>query len=268
VPVLPVRLWQDGAFLFAAGTPAEPDHHLRLLDLAGTASWQWLPLVGPDFPLATYAQRGPLIAWAPHTAGVAVKLERKEAAQGAPPARRRPRRLALLPALLVLLLLVGLLGGNLWYLHHIHKAVTAPPPPPAPLDPTATEQAKSSSSSSNSKPAPRPVDDRDRLARALYEVLIENGGEGEWSNDRAALLARYDRLVRRHPDLAVRPDNERGKIAVAAMSLLALRTDESIEEAVRRGLTGKGFSDRLIKAACEHVREQLAGEVRNRPGPR
>jgi hypothetical protein len=67
-PVLPIRLWQDGALLFAAASPTEPDHHLRLLELNPQTSWQWLPLVGCDFPLRAQAQLGPVIAWTPHLA--------------------------------------------------------------------------------------------------------------------------------------------------------------------------------------------------------
>src|SRR5262249_42419201 len=76
-PVLPVRVWQGGALLFAATTPSDPDHRLGLLEQEAGTAWQWLPLVGADFPLMTYAQRGPLVAWTPHLAGVAVKLEPK-----------------------------------------------------------------------------------------------------------------------------------------------------------------------------------------------
>jgi hypothetical protein len=255
VPVLPVRLWQEGSFLFAAGTPGDPDHHLRLLDLAGTTHWQWLPLVGPDFPLPSYAQRGPLIAWTPHLAGIAVKLDRKESAPLLP--RRRSRRGPVAVAFLLVVLIV-LLGVNLWYVQKIHKAVTEIPTPEA-LAPSKTEPAKKDRVVSE----PKTEDEHDRFARALYDVLVEKGGDREWKDDRAALLERYSGLVRRHPDLAVRPDNERGKLAIAATSVLAGRSSERIEESVRRGLTGKGFSDRLIKAACEHVREQLAGEIKD-----
>jgi hypothetical protein len=63
LPDLPARLWQDGAILFGATFPGDPDHHLDLLDLSRNASWQWLPLVGTDFPLQHYARLGPLVAW-------------------------------------------------------------------------------------------------------------------------------------------------------------------------------------------------------------
>src|SRR5205814_10021537 len=58
VPVLPIRVWQEGVLLFAATVPSDPDHHLRLLEQGAADHWQWLPLVGADFPLQTYAKRG------------------------------------------------------------------------------------------------------------------------------------------------------------------------------------------------------------------
>src|SRR5262249_10114105 len=92
VAVLPIRLWQDGALLFAANAPSDPDTRLGLLEREAGGSWQWLPLVGPDFPLSTYTQRGPLVAWTPHLADVAVKLDRKPDER--PPRPARLRRLA------------------------------------------------------------------------------------------------------------------------------------------------------------------------------
>jgi hypothetical protein len=60
---LPHGLWQDGAILFGATSPDEPDRHLHLLELSRTNRWQWLPLIGPDFPIQHYARQGPLVAW-------------------------------------------------------------------------------------------------------------------------------------------------------------------------------------------------------------
>src|SRR5262249_38965490 len=108
VPVLPIRLWQEGALLFAATAPSDPDHRLGLLEQGAGRGWQWLPLVGADFPLATHAQRGPLVAWTPHLAGVAVKVDRKPVDDARHPLR--PSRL-LAAGSAVLLLLVVILGG-------------------------------------------------------------------------------------------------------------------------------------------------------------
>jgi hypothetical protein len=46
VPVLPVRLWQGGALLFAAAQPSDPDLRLGMLEHASSEKWQWLPLIG------------------------------------------------------------------------------------------------------------------------------------------------------------------------------------------------------------------------------
>ncbi len=258
VPVLPVRLWQDGTFLFAAGTPSDPDHFLRLLEVGAGPSWQWLPLVGPDFPLPTYAQRGPLVAWTPHVAGVALKLDHKapEAARAAPGGR--PGLGRWLVALLLLVLL-GLLGGNVWYLHAIQQQLAAAPAPaPAPAPPSEGPAAK---------PAPPPkvvreADDssRERFATALHHLLVEKGGEREWTDEREALLRTYEKLASENKGLRVRDDNVEGKVAVGAASVLAGRSADRIEATVRKGLAGKGFSAHVIDAACKHVREEYAAE--------
>src|SRR5262245_27576621 len=49
-PVLPVHLWQEGIFLFAATSPSDPDNRLGLLARDVGCAWQWLPLCGADFP--------------------------------------------------------------------------------------------------------------------------------------------------------------------------------------------------------------------------
>jgi hypothetical protein len=251
VPVLPVRLWQDGALLFAASTPADPDHHFGLLEEAAGSSWQWLPLVGADFPLQTHAQRGPLVAWTPHLAGVAVKLDRKASeTPGARPARR-PRFAPV--AIGLLLLLVGLLAANLYAFSTLHRRL-AEAPASAPGTP-------SSSSAPPAQPAPSPpaagTAAREQLLAALHRLLTEPGGVREWQADSNRLLARYESVVRRHKDLRVDPGDTEGKLTIAAISLLAGRGADRIEDEVRKALTGKGFSDRVIRAACEHVHEQF-----------
>ncbi len=54
-------------------------------------------------------------------------------------------------------------------------------------------------------------------------------------------------------------------MTVAVVSVLAERRADRIEEQVRKALTDKGFSDRLIQAACEHVREQILKEIPDSP---
>lgn len=252
VPVLPVRLWQDGALLFAASTPADPDHHLRLLEQGAGESWQWLPLVGADFPLPSYAQRGPLVAWTPHLAGVALKVDRKPA-DTAPP--HPPRRLRLTAAILVLLF--TLLGANLWALLALHRRIGEAPatPPPGP----------SVAAPSPSHPPAGTADgaSRERFVAALHRLVLERGGRREWEAERPALLARYGRLVRTHRDLQLPPGDTEGRVTVAAISVLAGRSADHIEELVRKALSAnKGFSERLIKVACEEVHDQFVNAVR------
>jgi hypothetical protein len=250
VPVLPVRLWQDGALLFAASSPSDPDHHLRLLEQAAGACWQWLPLVGPDFPLQTYAARGPLVAWTPHLAGVALKLERKSAEVPLPRARRLRLPWAVAASLFVTLL--ALLGLNAWALYALPGRLPVAPGPAQAPQPTPSAVIKGGNA------------DRDRFAAALYQLLRDRGGERELAAGNKELLARYERLARQRPELRLGPDNEEGKLAVAAVGVLAERNAGRIKEGVRKALAGK-LSDRLIQAACEEVYDQFAAEMKDAP---
>jgi hypothetical protein len=262
LPVLPVRLWQEGALLFAASTPADPDHRLRLLEQGAGAGWQWLPLVGPDFPLATYSQRGPLIAWTPHLAGVALKLDRRADAPASPHLTRPVRRLRVLVGLLVLLL-VGLLGANLWALYGVQRQMAALSAVGRETQ-AGTGRETHAATGSETHAATGSDESRDRFVAAL-KAMLDQGGAHEWQGERAALLARYERLARSRKDLRLRDDDVAGKLAVAAVSVLAERSADRIEETVRKALTGKGFSDRVIQAACDLVREQFSAEVKDRP---
>ncbi|HTU18239.1 MAG TPA: hypothetical protein VMG10_09300 [Gemmataceae bacterium] len=255
IPILPVRLWQEGALLFAASTPAEPDHRLPLLEQAAGTSWQWLPLIGADFPLHTYAQRGPLIAWTPHLAGVALKLDRKSTETPVVHPNRKSRATRLV-AVAFSLILIGLLIANLWSTLSLHRAL--PVPAAIPSDNTAAPPPQSQQTllSANAE--------RDRFLAALHELLIEHGGNSEWEADKGRLLARYEHLTRAHKDLRLRDGSERDRITVAAISIVAERSAERIENEVRKALSNKGFSDRLIQAACEHVHEQFVNPSRDR----
>jgi hypothetical protein len=53
--------------VFAATTAWSPDLGLGILQEFGVDNWQWLPLIGADFPLETYAARGHVFAWIPAT---------------------------------------------------------------------------------------------------------------------------------------------------------------------------------------------------------
>lgn len=260
LPVLPVRLWQEGALLFAAGTPSEPDHRLRLLEQAASNSWQWLPLVGADFPLHTYAQRGPLIAWTPHLAGVALKIEGKssETQLVRPPRRNGRTRLV---AWGFAFLLIGLLTANLWSTLALHRTLAtmgSSPPPPVENPSPPSPQSKSSPSNDAAE--------RDRFIAALRQMLLESGDRRQWETDKNRLLVRYERVIRTHKDLRVGEDRETDRLTVAVLSLLAERSPERIEAEVRKALSNKGFSEHVIQAACEHIREQFANEsVRRHP---
>jgi hypothetical protein len=241
VPVLPIRLWQEGALLFAATTPSDPDQHLGLLEQGAGGSWQWLPYVGADFPLQQYAQRGPVVAWTPHLAGVAVKLDRKPA-EGPPrlPSHQGPLSLVLA------LLLLALLGANLWATYALHQRVSslgqsgavaeAPSPRPAPA------QAYPGASSSED------------LAQALQRWLRRQRALGNWSQ--AELLEQYERLATEDEQLRVR--SPEGRTGLGAVALLARRNPERIEALVREALANKGYDAELIGLVCRRIREAFA----------
>jgi hypothetical protein len=258
IPVLPVRLWQEGAFLFAASTPAEPDHRLPLLEQAAGTSWQWLPLVGADFPLHTYAQRGPLIAWTPHLAGVALKLDRKSTETPVVQPNRKDPGIRL-TAVALSLVFIGLLIANLWSTLALHRAVLS-----LPASASIPNENISSPPLSGKQAMASAGVEHGRFVAALHELLIEHGGKREWEADKGRLLARYERLVRTHNDLRLRDASDRDRITIAAISILAERSAERIEDEVRKALSNKGFSDRLIQAACEHVHEQFVNPSRDR----
>jgi hypothetical protein len=50
------------------------------------------------------------------------------------------------------------------------------------------------------------------------------------------------------------------------VAVLAGRGADRVEATVRKALSGKGFSDKVVSAACDHVREQFAAEE-GREGP-
>ena len=170
-----------GRCLFAASTPSDPDHRLRLLEQAAGTSWQWLPLVGPDFPLQTYAQRGPLIAWTPHLTGVALKLDHKSAETPIV----RPVRSGRGPRLVIaglLLLLFGLLAANAVVPLTLHngdggeRVVVA--------DGTRTSFVFSISKEISDADA---ESGRDRFVAALHEIIMEQGGNREWEAEKEPL---------------------------------------------------------------------------------
>jgi len=257
VPVLPIRLWQEGTLLFAATAPSDPDHRLGLLDQGAGRTWQWLPLVGADFPLATYAQRGPLVAWTPHLAGVAVKLDKKQ-----PEAPRPARGSRLLAAGCAgLLLLLALLTGAMMLFAEIEKlraevAALAPQPPAPPPGPAIGR-------ASPGTPSPGTDESRERLALALHNVLQDRLLPGEWDQLQPHLVAAYERVARQRPDLALKDSNVKGKEALGAVLLLADRGPSRVEEIVRLALSDRGYDPALVKIAAERVRQQLIDDMKN-----
>lgn len=266
LPVLPVRLWQDGALLFAASTPSEPDHRLRLLEQGAGTGWQWLPLVGPDFPLGRYAQRGPLVAWTPHLAAVALRVDRKSVESPTVRPTRGSLSAVILRAI-PLLLLIGLLAENLWSLRSIQYWVAVIDRRPGVAIPAAEREAPPPSTPGSSQEGKGGDASRVRFVAALHQLLADSEGGREWDAAQSRLLARYQLLVRTRKELRVAEDDSRGKSTVAAISVLAGRSADRVEELVRKALTNKGFSDRLIDAACEHVRVQLRTDAESLPAP-
>jgi hypothetical protein len=123
------------------------------------------------------------------------------------------------------------------------------------------------------KPAPEPIltapppagdDSREHFAEALYDLLLEQNSQ-EWQPIPPALLGRYERLASVRPGLRLEAGNLKGKAAVAALVVLAGRDPDRIEELIRRALTDKGYSDALIKAACQQVHGTLQQELRVNP---
>jgi hypothetical protein len=255
VPVLPIRLWQEGALLFAATAPSDPDHRLGLLEQGAGRGWQWLPLVGSDFPLAAYAQRGPLVAWTPHLTGVAVKVDRKQPEE-APPPRRLAWLLVAVGALLIVLMIVTG-AASLWQTLRLRAQlaeVTAQP---------AAARTEAPAAQPQGPPPPSPDDSRVRFCDALHDLLQERMGAHDWEEVRPHLLAAYDRAARQRPDLRLKDSDVKGKEAVGAVLILSGRSAGRIDEAIHLALSGRGYDPAVIKAAAERVRQQLMTDLKD-----
>ena len=238
-PVLPVRPWQEGALLFAATSPSDPDNRLGLLAQEGGCAWQWLPLCGADFPLQLYAQRGPLVAWTPHLTGVAVRLDRKPAEEAARPGRRR----GLYVGLAVLFL--ALMAGNLWALLTLPARLTPERPPPAERKHESEPQPTPGGLSSDKD------EGREKLALALRRLLGEKA-VGEATE--RALVERYQRLVRADPELRV--EGAQAQVAVGMLSMLARYSPEHVAQLVQEELGDR----EVMRLIGERVRARLLAE--------
>jgi hypothetical protein len=248
VSVLPIRLWQDDVLLFAATGPQEPDQRLGLLEQAAGGRWQWLPLVGSDFPLRDYAQRGPLIAWTPHLAGVALKVDR--ALAGGP--ARLGRAYRALAAVLTLVLL-SLLGANLWAMLALYRRVT----PAQPAAPSVREPLPA--------PAAAPTNpdgaSREQFAAVLFRHLEQQGIFRD--ENRNQFLTQYERLAA--ADERLRMDSPEGKELVGAMAVLSRRSAGRVKALIRESLAHKGYDAELINLACQRVQERLAADNSGAP---
>jgi hypothetical protein len=252
VPVLPIRLWQEGALLFAATTPTEPDHRIGMLEQNSGSTWQWLPLVGGDFPLQTYAQRGPLIAWTPHLSGVALKVDRHTADAPHPP--RRVQRWAAPAMAGILFILVLLTVANLWATIHGRRAT----------------ESSAARNTDQTVVDPKAIRGPSRTAQqafadALFDLLTERGGKPEWDAIHDQLIARYEKAARENENLRLPDDDVKGRSAVGAVLLLNERSTRKIEEVIKKALNHRGFDAELVKVACQRVREQLIEEARRSP---
>lgn len=237
LPVLPIRLWQEGALLFAANSPSDADRRLGLLEQGTAATWQWLPLVGADFPLQSYAQRGPLVAWTPHLAGIALKLDRKTT--NAPLHSLPPRRLA---SMLAALLLAALLIANLWATLSLpNRLVTHGPSGIPTTSPRTTLPAVANDAA------------RERFAQDLYHLLQKRGVISD--GNQSQLLGVYEALMAENEGLRV--SSTEGKLAVGAVSLLSRRSPAQVETLVREALADRGYDPALVERACLLVRERL-----------
>jgi hypothetical protein len=245
-------LWQEGTLLFAATAPADPDHRLGLLEEGAGRAWQWLPLVGEDFPLARYAQRGPLVAWTPHLAGVAVRLGSKQPETST----AATRRWSILPSgstAALLFLLLFLTGVNLWATLNLRGRLTSSPVEAVPAPPfkegTSTPQP--------TKTVLGGEDRRGPFAEALFRLLQENMDQRDWTQAQGVFLRRYEQTARLYPDLRLSESDEHGRLVVGAVSMLAERNPNQVAQIIRKALNNRGYDPVLVEAAAERVRQQL-----------
>jgi hypothetical protein len=233
VHALPFRPGPRGAWLLSATGPNDPDRHLCWLEQCAERHWQWLPLIGEDDWLADQAQRGPLFAWTPNLALVAVKAD-TPTERTAPPADPLLVRLATLSLLGILA--VALLVVALPYLG-IERGFGV-------VDKTAPTPAVATGPSA------------DDLARSLHRLLRKQGSLPKVGPHRQAL--QYERLAAQ--DESLRVESSEGQALVVAVTMLARRNPERLEALVREALMNKGYDADLVNLACQRVREKLESD--------
>jgi hypothetical protein len=246
-PVLPVRAWQSGTLLFTASSASAPDAALGLLEQTETADWQWLPLCGADFPLETYASRGPLVAWTTQLFDLGIRL-------GGPAPRVRvstPRTRWAIAGLTAVLLL--LLGANLWALLALYSRLDVPGSAPLPEKPAALSQP-----STHPAPTSASHESSDDLALALYRLLRSEGAV-ELTESEGALIARYRRLAIRDP--ALRVEDKKGQAALGLVGALAGRSADQVARLINEEFREKGYDRDLVRLISQRVRDRLLAEV-------
>jgi hypothetical protein len=247
---LPVRAWQAGTLLFSASSATAPDDALGLLSQVTTADWQWLPLCGPDFPLESYSERGPLVAWTPHLIDVAVRL-------GAPtpprPVATSWKRWAVLVPALVLALL---LGGNLWALLALPSRIERARP--------AEPKEKGAGTSVHTSPQRGAENEsRQKLALALHHLLQQQASV-ELAQAESSLLAGYERLAAGDPGLRV--DGKQAQAAIGLVYVLAGRSADRVARLIEQEFKDKkGYDPDFIRLIGQRVRERLLAEASRSP---
>jgi hypothetical protein len=249
VPVMPVRLWQDGALLFAATQATDPDQRLGMLEQTVSDRWQWLPLIGNDFPISQFAQRGPLIAWTPHLSGVAVKVDHaaNPLSHSAIPRARG----------IVTLVLVGLgvilLGANLWATLRLTEWMSRSPRVPEPITKLEPDER------TEPKPNRESEADLETVARQLHLYFLDQGVFRE--HREGQLVQQYEKLNRKNDFFRVK--STEAKLALGAMvELTSRRSPAQIEALIRSSSQGKGLDEEVVNLIAQRVYQKL---VENQP---
>ena len=241
VPVLPIRLWQEGALIFAATSATDPDLRLSMLEQTADAAWQWLPLIGSDFPLSVYASRGPLIAWTPHLAGVALKLNQSSVVNTPLVTVQQVGRNGLTMALLCVLIALG--GANLFATLRNEK--------PTPSFPSVNEKQ-------NPVPLvmqPRMTDDGEQFVKSLYRYLNEQGLVRE--TQQAGLLRHYERVIMTNDGLKVQ--SPEAKLVIGLLAQMNQRSPNYVRNVIR-DVGSKEFNPQVIELLAKLVYQRLADE--------
>jgi hypothetical protein len=188
-----------------------------------------------------------LVAWTPHLAGVALKLDQPPpmAARAAPSAP--PRRW---PVVAVGLAVALLLAANLALTADLHRRL----PTDRPTLPVASAPDQQPPTPTRQPVEPAADEPAERLAQALHQYLSEQGVLADLPA--GLLLHEYDRLASRDEGLRVR--GEKGQQALGALAVLARRSPAQVEATVREALANKGYDPALVNLIAQRVHQRLA----------